>query len=184
MDIKISDYYMKKINKFAADRLADSSGLYKSRGESRVDKIVEDIVVGTMGEFAVYKVIKALGLKCSKPDLTIYEKSKKSFKADLFSDNFNIHVKSQSTASAEKYDYSWLCQRSDSLYKKPGETDIFAFCCVDLDSQTVTFLGFCYASDVKLYELWRECKIPYFRRTKVALYLSEFADYDILNFEL
>ena len=175
---------MSKIRKFAEDRVAGSKDLYANRGESRVDKMIDDIVCGTMGEYAVYKLLRAASLPCTKPDLTIYETKKKSFSADLFSGELNIHVKSQTVFSAERYGYSWLCQRSDPLYRQPKEHDIMAFCCVDLEARVVTFLGFVKAFDIKKYDLWSNCKVPMFRRTKIALYLEHFSDYGIVKKEL
>ena len=184
MIVKIDKRIVKRIEEFADKRIEGSKSLYAHRGEARVEKIRNDIIIGAMGEFAIKKVLKDMKLKCTDPDLKIYEGRKKSFEADLFCEKKNIHVKSQSTFSAERYGYSWLCQRTDPLYKDPQENDLFAFNCVDLEKREVTFLGFCKASDIKKYDLWKECKVPMFRRTKIALYLTDFADYDILSEEL
>ena len=88
-EIKISDYYMKKIVKFANERVGLSKDLYAKRGESKVEKMIHDIIIGTMGEFAVYQLLKSQGLKCSKPDLTIYETKNKSFDSDLKCEGFS-----------------------------------------------------------------------------------------------
>ena len=100
MVISISPDIYDKCVVFAKNRVDSSSELYKFRGESRVSKQLEDIVVGTLGEWAVKEYVEFLGLgECSDPDMIIYDKFNKSFDADLFCKDFNIHVKSQSVDS-------------------------------------------------------------------------------------
>ena len=171
---------MRNIKTFAAERVSGSKNLYNSRGKSKDGKLYDDIVVGAMGEYAVYYALKEEGFKCSKPDLKIYKGKKKSFSADLQCNDLNIHVKSQSVESEKKYGFSWLLQRSDPMVKNPTIYDVFAFCYADLDKKVVTFLGFCDVNSVDKHDLWAECKVPMFRRTKIALYLSHLADYDIV----
>ncbi len=67
MRVKISKYYMYKIENFANERLSGSKDLYNKRGKSSNIKLRTDIIAGAMGEFAVYKHLKSLELKCSKP---------------------------------------------------------------------------------------------------------------------
>ena len=50
MVISISPDIYDKCVVFAKNRVDSSSELYKFRGESRVSKQLEDIVVGTLGE--------------------------------------------------------------------------------------------------------------------------------------
>lgn len=184
MEIVISDSVVKKIEEFAEKRTGGSADLYKSRGESRKEKVFNDIVIGCLGEYGVYQHLKSLGRKCSKPDLKIYKRGEKSFAADLSSEDLDVHVKSQSTASAKRYGDSYLCQRHDKLVSEPKETDLMAFTCVDLESNTVTLLGFTFATEILRCGLWDECRVPSYRRTKVALYLTNFEEYGILRDKL
>jgi hypothetical protein len=174
--IKISKYLYDKCVAFAHDRVGLSKSCYAYRGESRVDKMIEDIICGTLGEWAVYKDLNRKNRKCTKPDMKIYEGRRKSFSADLISDYGFVHVKSQSLASVERYGKSWLFQKSDSLYSKPSEEDILAFTSVDLDKREVEILGYCDAKDVSDYKRWGECKVPFYAKTKVALYLEDLED--------
>jgi len=166
------------------DRLRGSKGLYNQRGKSSDYKLLTDIIAGCMGEYAVYKHLKSSGIECSKPDLKIYGKGEKSFDSDLKSGESNIHVKSQTIQSVKRYGNSWLLQRSDPLYKSPTDNDILAFTEVNVEDQVVDIIGFCNATDIADNELWAECKVPRFRRTKIALYLVDFSCYDIIRAEL
>ena len=108
MIIKLSKYHLNKCEKFADDQLKGSAKLYAYRGESSKIKMREDIVIGKLAEVGACKFFKS-----KKPDFTIYERSKKSYSADLKLGNMRIHVKSQSKESIRKYGHSWLFQRSD-----------------------------------------------------------------------
>jgi len=184
MKITISDDIYKEIIEFATARTAGSSGLYAYRGEKNSNKVVEDIIVGALGEYAIYLFLTSSKLKCTKPDYTIHEKGKKSFGADLICEHYNVHVKSQSVKSSKLYGNSWLFQRSDKLVSAPKDCDVLAFTCVDIDSKEVTVLGFTFATDIKNNNLWEECKVPSYRNTKVALYLKSFENHDIIKHNL
>lgn len=169
MIVEIDDELYIKCEKFAIDRISGSVDCYVSRGESRRSKIVEDLIVGAIGEWVVYEHLKSLGYECSEPDMKIYEKRRKSFAADLYVDEINIHVKSQSLASSKRYGYSWLMQRHDKAVKNPQDDEIFAFTNVNLEDMEATVLGYCWAKNMT----YGECKVPRYRNTKVAIYLQD-----------
>ena len=125
--------------------------------------------------------LKSLNLLCSEPDLKIYNSKDKSFSCDLNCGKYKIHVKSQTVQSVKRYGHSWLFQRTDPLCVEPDEYDIFAFTEVDLSSKTVQVIGFCNVLDIKENDLFGECKIYSFRRTKIALYLQDLSGYDIIR---
>lgn len=181
MKIKISNYIYDKVVKFADERLGGSKGLYNYRGKSTDNKLKNDIITGALGEYGIQQYLKSLKYKCSKPDLKIYARGEKSFDADLTCDDLNIHVKSQSIQSFKRYGASWLVQRSDKLYKEPKTIDVFAFTNVNLETKEVEILGFVYATDIKDNDLFGECKVPSFRHSKVALYLTDFEGYNIIK---
>lgn len=172
MIIKIPKRIYIKCKKFSENRLSSSKSTYSYRGESRECKMLDDVRIGCIGEWAVSIYLTDMGFECSEPDMNIYEKNKKSFDADLYVDDIHIHVKSQGIESAKRYGNSWLFQRSDSLVSNPDDNEIIAFTNVDLENRTVEILGFCWARDMK----YGECKVWSYRHTKLAVYLPEIRD--------
>lgn len=170
--IKITKYYLDKCSKFADDQLETSKNLYRYRGEQNIKKIRQDIVIGKLGEIAVYQYLKEKGYEPNKPDFTIYDRINKSFSADILVGTRDVHVKSQGIESASRYGNSWLLQRSDKLTKSPGDEEFIAFTNVDLDSVTVELLGIVKAKDIIDNNLLDECRVPRYRHTKVALYFD------------
>jgi len=174
MIYKFNSRTYEKCLQFALDRQGKSKRLYKQRGESRLDKVTEDIVVGALGEIAASKYFKERGYKCSDPDFEVYEEKSKSYDADLIVEFFDVHVKSQSTSSFKRYGASYLCQKSDKLYKRPGIRDVLCFARVDLEAKEVKIVGCVKARSLKEHGRWGEAKVPKYRHTKVALYLQDF----------
>lgn len=166
--VRISQHFYNNCVNFANKRIGKSSDLYSRRGEKRIEKILNDIVTGTVGEYGVYKYLKSQNVITSKPDLEIYEKRNKSFDADLYNDEVKIHVKSQGTASAKRYGNSWLLQRSDRVTRNPGKNEYYAF--TEVDGKDVIILGIVKCSDIIKYDLLEECKVPSYRHSKYALY--------------
>ena len=180
-----SRYVLKRVFDFSEQRIEGSKTLYSRRGEKNVEKMKTDILTGAIAEYAVYNYFKSKGLKCSRPDLKIYEKRKKSFDADLTAYNFykekiNVHVKSQTTASVKRYKQSWLFQRSDSLVKSPEVNDVMVFTNVCTDTWECSIVGFVHPRLVCEMSLWGECKVPYYRHSKVAIYLTDLEPYGIV----
>ena len=180
MKIKISKYVEGKIREFAEKRISGSKGLYNYRGPSSDSKMIDDIVIGTAGEYAVYNLLREQGRKCSKPDLKIYKARRKSFDQDLLSEGVKIHVKSQSLESEKKYGKSFLFQRSDKLISTPEANEFLAFTNVNLSTMEVEVLGFVNAKTMVELDLIGECKVPWFQKTKVAIYLEDFGNYGIV----
>lgn len=180
-----SHYVLKRVFEFASKRMGGSKDLYTYRGEKNLSKMEEDIIIGTLGEYAVYNYCKKKGYKCSRPDLKIYEKRRKSFDADLTcgidSKETKIHVKSQSVKSVKRYGQSWLFQRSDSLVKKPEVNDLMVFTNVCPKSWEVSIVGFVNPRLVCEMGLWGECKVWQYQKTKVAIYLTDLEPYGIVE---
>ena len=78
-----------------------------------------------MGEIGVYNYLtKEKQWLCKYPDFKIYSKENKNFDSDICSDKYNIHVKSQSLNSAEKFGESWQFQKKDKLTYNPEKNDL------------------------------------------------------------
>ncbi len=177
MEIVISQEVYDRCVKFAEERIAGSAGLYAYRGEANKEKMVEDCIIGTLGEFGAYEYLKSKGISISEPDLTIYENKKKSFAADLLNQDLKIHVKSQSAKSHKRYGASWLLQRRDRVVQNPDSNEYFIF--TKVEGLVVTIMGVCRIKDITDAELWGECKVPCYRHSKVALYLDDLNELDL-----
>jgi hypothetical protein len=163
-----------KARNFAESRINLSKNVYKWRGEDKVEKMIEDIMIGTIGEFGAHTHLTDMGLSVSEPDLKIYTAKEKSHSADLISENYNFHVKSQSSKSIKRYGASWLFQRMDKLVIKPEDKDYICFTSVlghNLEWE-VKLLGIVKARDI--IPFYEECKVPAYRHTKIALYFEDF----------
>lgn len=168
--ISVSKYYRDVCEEFAEKQLETSKDLYAYRGEARLDKMADDIIIGKMAEIAVMKHLKELGYECGKPDFSIYERSKKSYDADLVTAcGYNVHVKSQGMVSFKRYGASWLLQKNDRITKEPGKKDFMAM--VLVDGNDCELLGTCKIMDIVPH--LGEPRVPSYRHTKKALYLEQ-----------
>jgi len=170
MKIEVSRYYLDKCTRFADEQLETSKHLYAYRGESRIDKIREDIIVGKLGECAAYQYLDYLGFKVSRPDFKIYKGRRKSFDADFSCENGLFHVKSQSEVSRKRYGASWLVQRKDPMLQNPEENEYFLF--ITVSGRECEILGLVPVADIVDNGLLEECRVPSYRHTKYALYFE------------
>lgn len=170
--IKISNLWLAKCEKFADQQLKDSFNLYQHRGEKRIEKMRDDIIVGKLVELAAYKYLKPLFTNLSKPDFTIYERRHKSHSADLYTKSVSFHVKGQSELSRKRYGSSFLFQKTDPIVRAPDNNHYVIVGVVDDEKLFVTLLGCIRASDMKQYI--REPKNPNYAFTKVAIYIDDF----------
>ena len=125
---KVTKEERKQAEKFADERSATDTSLYKRRGAFKRD----DILIGALGEIAAYNLLKEKGYRVDKPDFSIHDHIKKSYNADLKDDKRFFHVKAQSTVSAKRYGNSWLFQKSDHLTQKGINNHYLVPCEVDL----------------------------------------------------
>lgn len=156
----------KKARQFADKRVEDSD-LYKKRGGFK--KI--DIVSGAMAEIAVYKLLKSRGVAVDHPDFTIHEKGRKSYDADLTDGYHHFHVKGQTLESKEKYGASWIMQRKDPIINNPEKLHYLVPCTVCTETGRVEIYGIYSIPSLVNQACIQECKVEWFRKTKVALYL-------------
>lgn len=177
MIIELDKTIIDKCTDFANKRIEGSSNLYRYRGESNKDKMIEDCIIGTLGEFAAHKYLSDKGIVVSEPDLTIYETKRKSFSADLFNEELKIHVKSQSEKSFKRYGMSYLLQRKDRIITSPENNEYFVF--VKVGGIFCEIVGTCKIKDIVDNSLWGECKVPSYRHSKVALYIDELGSIDL-----
>ena len=155
---------------FANQSAGSSLDHYKKRGQSNPEKIKEDIFIGKTGELVVHKLYQEQDFELSLPDFNIYTKKKKSFAADLIGPKRNIHVKTQSMDSINKYGKSWILQKEDKIFKKYDEFDRIVLCMSN--GETVTILAILAFSDLIKYKCIEKPKLDWLAKTKVAIYLD------------
>jgi hypothetical protein len=173
MIVTLNQETYERCKEFAEKRIDMSKSLYAYRGEQNKQKMIEDIIIGSMGEFGVFEYLKSKKIEVSLPDLTIYENKRKSFSADMQNDVHCFHVKSQTQNSISRYGHSWLFQRSDKIISSQDEKDIIVL--TSVNELEVTIHATIYAKDM----IWSECKVPYYRHTKVAIYLDQLIEADV-----
>lgn len=171
MIITLTQEIYDRCKEFAEKRIELSKNLYAYRGEQKKEKMIEDIIIGTLGEWGAFEYLKSKGILTSEPDMVIYETRRKTFSADIANKDFNFHIKSQSASSASRYGNSWLFQKSDKITHSPDYRDCFIFSVVD--GLEVEILGICRIKDICDNNLWGECKVWAYRHTKLALYLKD-----------
>lgn len=104
------DVDIAKCRSFAQAQYKTSRSQYRRRNQSNPDRIISQIVDGKMGELMVERHLIETGFSSSSPDFEIYTARNKSFDADLFCGKVNVHVKTQSAESAQRYGASWVFQ--------------------------------------------------------------------------
>ena len=164
--IYLTEADKKRARKFADDRVGDDVGLYEKRGGFK--KI--DIVCGAMAEIAVYKLLKSRGVAVSKPDFTIH--ARKSYDADLSDGMHHFHVKGQTLDSKARYGASWIMQRKDPIINNPERMHYLVPTTVDTSTGRVEIYGIMSILSLVQNACIGECKLEWFQKTKVALYLD------------
>ena len=171
MYLTLSNYYFDKCRKFADAQLETSKDCYFYRGENRLSKMREDIIIGKLGEVAAYKYLQKRGYKPNKPDFSIYERRNKSFDADLTTEEgFQVHVKSQGYDSLMRYGASWLLQKSDKITTKPTDLDFILM--VNIKQNVADIMGVVSVQDLVENGLFEEPKVHRYARTKRAIYFD------------
>jgi hypothetical protein len=156
-DIVITELQHQKCREFAEQSAATHFQHYEKRGQSDHNRIVEQILVGKLGEVAVYKFLSQYK-DCSKPDFNIYP-SGKTFDSDIKWRHYRVHVKTQDKESAELFGLSWTFQKSNAtgndsrghndhgVFKNYDKDDLIFFCnikndrlvriCASVDAKTL-----------------------------------------------
>lgn len=167
--IEVTEEQVSACEKFALERVGASEALYRARGEERTAKMVEDIINGSVAEFAVQAYLLSKGYECTAPDLSIH--AQKSFSADLMSGSNYINVKAQTSASAMRYSSSWIFQQEDKTLTLPSEKGYAFFCIVD--GSKVAIMAAVYLIDILEAEAISRPKVGKYAMFKSAIYLSD-----------
>ena len=157
----------KRCRDFAKERTKDND-LYEKRGGFKI----EDIISGALAETAVYKLLKSRGVAVKKPDFTIHSKGQKSYDSDLSDGLHHFHVKGQTLESKKRYGASWIMQRKDPIINKPERLHYLVPCTVCIETGRVEIYGIMSIMSLVQSGCIGECKLEWFRKYKVALYLD------------
>ena len=163
--------------KFARAELETTKNQRFRRNQYNLEKMMMDNIVGKIGEWAVCFQCWKEGYNCSEPDMEIYTSSGKSFDADLILEGQDMHVKSQSVESAERYGTSWTFQKggrgyghTDPIISEGGGYGIFTV--VDIRNKCVDIYGPLTTEEVR--DKLRDPKLERLKATKTCLYLEDF----------
>lgn len=155
---------------FAHNSIETNIDEYKRRSQENITKILNDIILGKMGEYGVYLMLTKKGLILDKPDIQVYSKEKKSFDADLAYKDLKFHIKSQSLEQSLKYNTSWSFQPNDKLIINPTDNDMIFLC--QVSDLTVNILSYHYAKTYKPY--YSDPQKMNLRGKKKVLYYEDF----------
>jgi hypothetical protein len=163
MLIQLSNLQISECLDFAK-KCVETNKYYASRGQSNIDKIVNDIYVGKLGEWAVYEFLKSKYKDVTPPDMIIT--NKKTHGADLVADTIMFDVKTQTLDSVRRYGMSWLMEKS-SLNKFYGH---YVVMCMQISPQEVIIQNI--VAFEELLSVQSEPKLSYLK-TKAAFYYSD-----------
>ena len=132
---------------YAKKRTCKDEDNFKKRKQTNKQKIFFDIFLGKVGEFFVYDFFTTEKnfIISQLPDLKLYEKSQKSFAADLviighkekqLGKNIRLQVKTISWESQQLYGKSFLVEKVDPIIKSQDENYFFV---VVLQKQDLSF---------------------------------------------
>jgi hypothetical protein len=139
---KLSDIFSKEVFYTNLDK-------YKQRNQSDVKKVISDIYIGKMSEFAVWNYLQRDGKDATFPDIMIYPANKKSYDADIKAGDVKIHVKS--CVAMGVYPISWVFQPNDPVTINPSNKDFLALVSIEDDNSFNAY--FVKAADVlQIYE--------------------------------
>lgn len=131
----VGDDIIKICNHFADRVISTNIDCYQNRKQYNLDKIRQDIVLGKIAEWGVYFNYLHRGrTNIGIPDMNIYQAGHKNFDADLKWGFYNLHIKSQTFESAERFGDSWIFQAKDPLFDFSNEYDIIVGCRVTMDT--------------------------------------------------
>lgn len=176
ISLPVTDDHWQAAREFAEASIESRRQKIASRGQRRLQKILDDITYGTAAEFAVAAYLNARDVECTAPDLAVYAARQKSWAADLTCMHGPIHVKSCADA---RYD-SWVFQYApqlpgherrydcDPIIMEPHDGEYLALTRIDPTTHTITLAYMIHQPDtLGLYEL---PQVHQLRNSKRVLY--------------
>lgn len=111
--------------------------LDRTKNNASIEKIISDIYLGKMAEFAVFNYLVQQDKTPTYPDIGIYPNKRKSYDADILVGDTKIHVKS--CVFNERFDNSWVFRPNDPIVKDPDDKDFVALCILENNQFTGMF---------------------------------------------
>lgn len=172
--------------KFACDCVATNKDKYKSRGQTNIVNIIDQIRTGKLVEEMTYDKLVPYYPNLSKPDWAIYDRKEKNWDPDLSDKTTDpitkVGVKSQRANVGETLGVSWVFEfRAGKNYdvdtgvfgadaKKPGH--YIAFSSIDVMKKTGEMHAIVAVSTLHELNLFEQVQIERLRDNKVAVYLK------------
>lgn len=189
----ISDDMYAKCEKFAQDSVLTSADKYARRNQSNIEKIKKDIRNGKIGEYGTHSVLLEKLPDLSEPDISIFDKSQKSWDPDLKSPSgIIVAVKSQDIESAINYGDSWVFQYNNGanydcdtgVFKEVDENHYVAFNSLNVPKRFGTIRAVVKIKWLHKNNLFKPMKVHQLRGNKVAVYLEDLEKFQEELFQL
>ncbi len=175
--VRLGNIEIEKINAFAN---AIDTGYYATRNQFNADKRKIDQIVCKFGEFSVFSYLSSK-YEISEPDLKIYSAREKSWDFDLKGNGINIHVKSQSRESGDRFGISWVFQNSDrEIFNSTTQDQYVAFVSVDVNSNCSLIRTIVKLEDLHAEKLFKSPKLDYLKSNKFAVYYEDIKHKEII----
>lgn len=175
--------YYNLCNKYAKEELESTLAQKNRRNQFNKDAMIHQTTTGKIAEWAVTLLLSEKGEKVSDPDMEIYTAYKKSFDADLNVDGHDLHVKSQSEESAERFGTSWMFQYNGRGHGHRDplltyDNGLVAFCVVSFKHKAVRLEGICEFQNIR--DKLREPVKQSLKNTKRCIYLEDLKEKDFI----
>ena len=179
MRVLVKKKYFDICKKFAEESYPTHKHHYAKRNQFNKEKIIEQITIGKLSEFAVYQVLSEKYPDITPPDVNVYERNKKSFDFDMKAKDINLHIKGQLGDSAKQYGQSWIFQWSGDgkghcdkeIFYPVTQNQYVSFVLMNknvADVQAIVSLDFLHKND-----LFKLPKLEYLHNTKRAVYWAD-----------
>lgn len=187
MIIKVNlDYDMLAIcQKFAQQSASSSTNYYKQRNQFDPKLIEAQIFQGKLGEFATYNYLKDKLINLTQPDIKIYSSKNKSFDVDLQSDEYKIHVKTQTVEQAKRFGGSFIFQyngieksgHNDDEVFSPIGNNLVSFVFLDLNNHIAKIAGITNLNYLHKYNLFKLPIKKELQNNKRAVYYTDLQEF-------
>lgn len=179
MKVLLEEKYFDLCNKFAEDCYPTHKNHYAKRNQFNKDKIIEQISLGKLCEFATYQVLSDKYPDLSLPDTAVYTGSKKSFDFDMKANNLNLHIKGQLQSSAKLYGQSWIFQWAGDgkghcdkeIFYPTIKNQYVSF--VLMDKKVADICAIVSLDFLHEHNLFKLPKLDYLQKTKRAVYWDD-----------
>jgi hypothetical protein len=179
----ISPEIFEKCSNFAKASVDSSSDKYARRNQFNVEKIIQDIRNGKIGEEGVHSLLLEKLPNLNSPDHNIYDKFNKSWDPDLKDEksNISIAVKSQNISSAIEFGESWVFQFNEGknydcdngIFKEIDDKHYVAFVALNVPKrkgEIKAIVKVQWLHDKKLFKAMQKQNL---RGNKVAVYFDD-----------